>query len=419
MAIHQPSVEEKNIAMRFGVFFIAVFLLLSTVLYPAQVPRNDIVKSSPYYLLIIDAGSSGSRLYVYKIKPYMYDDIPEIVQINTKKVEPGISETGTDKLDVLIEVANQEVPEEIRKKTKLYVLATAGMRLLNKFKQQKILQDVTRYLENNSTFAIQEATVISGKYEGLYAWLAVNYLDDCFDPCSEREGLIEMGGASTQIAFLPVIELRENMVKRTIRGKCYSIYSKSYLHLGQDSVKRELKENKSCFPVKDNGEVDRSRKSSGNFGHCVQYIMKRFNILCRQTKNVNNYCILKYDGDYEPKVAGYFFATSSFYYIFNGLGMPQRITLDKLECQGKQWCDKDEKEWEKLKQSNSEREFKFMRDYCFQAAYFWSLLKYGYSFGDYNARILSETGDVSWTLGAALDLAMDNNNKPEEYNGNN
>ena len=118
MAVHQPMVEKKNIAVRFSVFFIAVFLSLSPVLFPAQAPGNDAVKSSPYYLLIIDAGSSGSRLYVYKIKPYRYDDIPEIVQINTKKVEPGISCAGTCKLNLLLETANQEVPEEIREKTK-------------------------------------------------------------------------------------------------------------------------------------------------------------------------------------------------------------------------------------------------------------------------------------------------------------
>ena len=93
------------------------------------------------------------------------------------------------------------------------------MRLLSPQKQAEILLETCRFLANHSYFKIEEASavgpcgssvrIITGEEEGLFGWIAVNYLMDGFSGSSSDHttyGFLDMGGASTQIAFEPSVE---------------------------------------------------------------------------------------------------------------------------------------------------------------------------------------------------------------------
>ena len=93
------------------------------------------------------------------------------------------------------------------------------MRLLPPHKQAEILLETCRFLANHSYFKIDEPSavgpcgssvrIITGEEEGLFGWIAVNYLMDGFSRSSLNHttyGFLDMGGASTQIAFEPSIE---------------------------------------------------------------------------------------------------------------------------------------------------------------------------------------------------------------------
>lgn len=90
------------------------------------------------------------------------------------------------------------------------------MRLLPPNKQAEILLETCRFLVNHSYFKIEEQSavgpcgssvrIITGEEEGLFGWIAVNYLMDGFSGPSldhTTYGFLDMGGASTQIAFEP------------------------------------------------------------------------------------------------------------------------------------------------------------------------------------------------------------------------
>lgn len=90
------------------------------------------------------------------------------------------------------------------------------MRLLSPEKQAEILLETCRFLITHSNFKIEDASavgpcgssvrIITGEEEGLFGWIAVNYLMDGFTGSSEDRttyGFLDMGGASTQIAFEP------------------------------------------------------------------------------------------------------------------------------------------------------------------------------------------------------------------------
>ncbi|WFD18971.1 apyrase [Malassezia caprae] len=111
------------------------------------------------------------------------------------------------------------VPPQALPHTPIYIHATAGMRLLPPEQRQAILLETCRTIRefpfardpkvHDFTGADPDSAcgghvrVISGEEEGLFGWLAINYLMGGFEPGSQPYGFLDMGGASSQIAFEP------------------------------------------------------------------------------------------------------------------------------------------------------------------------------------------------------------------------
>ena len=125
----------------------------------------------------------------------------------------------SDYLRPLLAHARDQIPPSLHKDTPIFLLATAGMRLLSPKKQAEILLETCRFLHRHSDFKIEGASdvgpcgssvrIITGEEEGLFGWIAVNYLMDGFSGLSGDRttyGFLDMGGASTQIAFEPSLE---------------------------------------------------------------------------------------------------------------------------------------------------------------------------------------------------------------------
>lgn len=263
----------------------------------------------PYdYIVIIDAGSKGSRVFVYNwLNPAVSlekgynmahpvirslgeetdsdsddDDNTQseestdiqVPRINTKKkwktkIKPGIStfaqspqKIGKHHLKYLLKLAEKVVPESQHSRTPIFLHSTAGMRLLTPSQQQTVLDEVCEYFTTKSKFYLPDCSshinVIEGDIEGLYGWLSSNYLMGSFDhPQSHQHGkghttygLLDMGGASTQVVFQPntteTEEHKNNLYKFDLfklpimeDGKFknpenlqFDVYSDSYLGLG-------------------------------------------------------------------------------------------------------------------------------------------------------------------------------------------
>lgn len=122
----------------------------------------------------------------------------------------------------LLEHARTQIPPSLQPETPLFLLATAGMRLLTPTQQAEVLQATCHFLKFHSHFRIDEPSeagpcgssvrIITGEEEGLFGWIAVNYLMDGFNGAEHERttyGFLDMGGASTQIAFEPSEEERK------------------------------------------------------------------------------------------------------------------------------------------------------------------------------------------------------------------
>ncbi|KAJ8096874.1 nucleoside phosphatase family-domain-containing protein [Lipomyces tetrasporus] len=179
------------------------------------------------YGIVIDAGSSGSRVQIYSW-PSTFTSKSTLPKVGKggdhwhKKVKPGISSYNThiddlaeSHLEPLIDHAKTIIPPEKHAETPIFLYATAGMRLLSPGDQQKLLSRTCQYIVRQSNFLLTDCDahvkVIDGETEGLYGWLALNYMMGSLDSPDKHNhgkghhtyGFLDMGGASAQVAFAP------------------------------------------------------------------------------------------------------------------------------------------------------------------------------------------------------------------------
>lgn len=188
------------------------------------------------YGIIIDAGSTGSRLFLYEWTSRSDNEIITIHPVKdengnpiVKKVSPGLSsfadrpEAAPEYIMPLLSYASNYLPNDKHKETPVSIFATAGMRLLSIEKQDNIMNALREKLPMLTELQIlaHNIKVITGKWEGIYSWIAVNYMLGHFNnsnseinlqselvtttteqvPRSKTAGMVDMGGASAQIAF--------------------------------------------------------------------------------------------------------------------------------------------------------------------------------------------------------------------------
>eukprot|EP00124_Ichthyophonus_hoferi_P002653 Ihof_evm5s190 gene=Ihof_evmTU5s190 len=174
------------------------------------------------YGILVDAGSSGSRIYVYTW-PEHSGKPGELLKMTAAKdsagkalvmkVEPGLSSYANnipgayDSLRPLLDFASSHIPREQRPVTPLYILATAGLRLLPEPTRDMMLDDIAKQISKsyNYQFNRGHVDIISGKMEGVYSWITTNYLLGRFAYNDSGRlptvGVVDMGGASHQISF--------------------------------------------------------------------------------------------------------------------------------------------------------------------------------------------------------------------------
>ena len=207
------------------------------------------------YALMIDAGSTGSRIHIYKFNncgasaEYEYEVF--------KMTQPGLSsyagkpEEAAKSLDVLLEEAVRVVPSSMRSCTPVAVKATAGLRLLPGSQSADILHAVEQRIHGVYPFKLLEkeedggggVTIMDGKDEGVYAWITANYLLGTIKSDTPKDtptyAVLDLGGASTQIVFEPTfsssdqkLEPGEHKYDLKFGGRSHVLYQHSYLGYG-------------------------------------------------------------------------------------------------------------------------------------------------------------------------------------------
>lgn len=221
------------------------------------------------YLTVIDVGSSGSRAHLYRVardreRPraedvaeFTVDKLPALASFGAQPtaagprgMQPLLARVGTY-LDA------HAIP---RNTVRIDVLATAGMRLLAEADPQseRAVYASVRETIVRDGFASGHVATISGADEGRYAWVDVNYLNRAFDAPGPTTGIIEVGGASAQVAYATNDEQHAGVEALPIAGRRYAVLSVSFLGLGQNEARRAMiaasgTAMNPCYPNNDSG----------------------------------------------------------------------------------------------------------------------------------------------------------------------
>uniref|UniRef100_T1IIW9 Uncharacterized protein n=1 Tax=Strigamia maritima TaxID=126957 RepID=T1IIW9_STRMM len=213
------------------------------------------------YGIVVDAGSSHSELSLFRWKGEKLRGTGEVIQLVDCSVEgKGISyygdinkpEEAGESLAACINETVRKVPDDRRSFTPIYLSATAGMRIL-----QEAKPDMAKAVFDSVSKKFQESPfknmpnnvgILGGREEGAYAWIAANLIQEKLGQTGEKvptTGTLDMGGASTQIAFETTEKKpsasHEDYVSLNLYGHDFTVFTHSYLCFGQDQVIKRVK----------------------------------------------------------------------------------------------------------------------------------------------------------------------------------
>uniref|UniRef100_A0A3Q2L152 Ectonucleoside triphosphate diphosphohydrolase 8 n=1 Tax=Equus caballus TaxID=9796 RepID=A0A3Q2L152_HORSE len=329
---------------------------------------------------------------------------------------PGISSYTSDpaqageSLKGCLEEALALIPKAQHQETPMFLGATAGMRLLsqkNSSQARDIFAAVTQFL-SQSPVDFRGAELLAGQDEGALGWITINYVLGMLvqysfsgewirPPEGMLVGALDMGGASTQITFVPGGPILDGNTQTTLRlyGLDHSVYTHSYLCFGRDQMLNRLLAGlvqsspaplvrHPCYHSGYQGTLSLASlyaspcvhttaplnltrnltvEGTGNPRACVSAIRDLFDFLSCEGR-----ADCAFNGVYQPPVRGQFYVEAS-----------------------------------------SPGQDRWLRDYCASGLYILTLLLEGYRFSEDtwpNIEFRKQAGgtDIGWTLGYMLNL---------------
>ncbi|KAG9229011.1 nucleoside phosphatase family-domain-containing protein [Amylocarpus encephaloides] len=396
--------------------------------------------------VILDAGSSGTRVHVYKwlnnakvrhdAKLHELTSLPKLITDKhyTKKDKPGVSTwgdnptaVGTEHIQQFLDHALKYVPADQVQDTPIFLMATAGVRLLEPMKQKALLNEICVYAQTHSEFSLPDCglhiQVIPGETEGLYGWIAANYLLGGFDSPDKHQhgkghhtyGFLDMGGASAQIAFAPNSTEAEKhaddlklLRMRTINGESseYKVFTTTWLGFGVNQARERyvetLKEGHlpdahemvdPCLPsglittlkgdrVLDNKGKDPVLVGTGKFSECVG---ATYPLLDKDAPCADPPCLLY--GQHVPAIdfgVNHFVGVSEYWHttheFFEMAHKDKAYNFDDYQRLVKDFCAA---EWDDIKEDVAHKKWgkkvkeKNAQEVCFKAAWLINVLHDG------------------------------------------
>ncbi|KAI5949466.1 GDA1 [Candida theae] len=416
------------------------------------------------YVVMIDAGSTGSRVHVYEFNTCTQP--PKLLSEEFKMLKPGLSSFDTDtdgaakSLDPLLEVALAKVPKEKQKCTPVAVKATAGLRLLGDAKSAAILKQVKKHLEEDYPFAVVSGdgiSILDGKDEGVYAWVTANFLLGNIGNKDKlpTAAVFDLGGGSTQIVFEPDYKDQlpvegETQYKFTFGDHEFTLYQFSHLGYGlmqgrnkinklvlenylkkaqltKFSSKKEAKEAKAevditnpCIPpnsvAKDvQVEVSENEIYVVNMKGPSQATGSQCRFLAEQVLNKDATCDVKpcsFNGIHQPSLTHAFnknsdmFVFSFFYDRTNPIGMPSSFTVEELRDLTKSVCE-GESLWRDVFFDDHVNNLTKEPQWCLDLSFITAMLHTGYDIPlsrELKTAQKIDNNELGWCLGASLPL---------------
>ncbi|XP_029058567.1 ectonucleoside triphosphate diphosphohydrolase 8 isoform X6 [Monodon monoceros] len=459
----------------------AVSGLTTLILFLVEA-TNVLLPADTKFGIVLDAGSSHTSLFVYQWLANKENDTGVVSQALACRAKapgapdvaslqplprtsrglspvclkspssvswPGISSYASDpaqageSLQGCLEEALALIPKAKHQQTPMFLGATGGMRLLsrkNSSQAEDVFAAVSQAL-SRSPVAFWGAELLAGQDEGALGWVTINYVlgllvqysfsGEWIQPLEGTlVGALDMGGASTQITFVPGGPILDTTTQATFRlyGTEHSVYTHSYLCFGHDQMLNRLLAGlvqlrrprrlrlRQGLPAPRAGTVLREpprpalgaklplgapgpdpRGTLGSLGPQVGW---------GGVGRGGTWLIL---GPPPCALPGHFTplpqAFSNFYHTFHFLNLTSRPPLATANATIWEFCQRP---W-KLVEASSPGQDGQLRDYCASGLYILTLLLEGYGFsqetwGGIEFRKQAGGTDIGWTLGYMLNL---------------
>lgn len=211
------------------------------------------------YVAVIDAGSSGTRLTLHRDQATL---VPLEV-FGAKNATRGLSsfasrptQAGPEAITPLLQeldeyLATQSIPRAV---VPVALLATAGMRNVQRDDSaaaQAIL-DSTAASIAASGHPLADNKILPAVQEATLAWLDANVIGGTLEKKAGSIGIIEVGGASAQVAFRSPVDRGSAVQQVRIAGRVIPVVAVSYLGLGSNDARTLMQQANDagsfCFP---------------------------------------------------------------------------------------------------------------------------------------------------------------------------
>lgn len=166
------TARSKGIGRSTGAIFASTLITLALFFcyefFSGKNWRNPVKQK---YGIIIDGGSTGSRIHVFKCRLEGGSAVFDFGKdgLASMRVNPGLSSYAVDpdgagqSLMELLEFGKGQVPRESWRETEIRLMATAGLRMLEVKVQERILESCRRVFRSSGfQFRDEWASVITG-----------------------------------------------------------------------------------------------------------------------------------------------------------------------------------------------------------------------------------------------------------------
>lgn len=357
----------------------------------ATSPVKEIDCEHHHCAAVVDAGSSGSRIHVLT---YNLDESKhpiDIQDVYSKKIKPGLSAVALDQ--VVINQYLSDLTRDCDQKMPIYVYATAGMRLLPLESQEQYYAAIKQWFAAHPQWTLVEARTISGKEEGIYGWLSLNYyLDTLQDERLPLVSLVEIGGASAQIVT-PIDDTSgiqdDNWHEVIIYGRHITLFSHSFLGLGANEVLTQSMHLPMCFPdgysLKEGAGAGDANQCQIKLEHLVaDYHVTDISLSALQQRQVSKWYTVGAVSGLASKTP-FLFSDQSF------------TSADLLDQANTQYCHQSYSDLVKRDVTDQ-----YVHSNCLLASYFYSLSTSGLGLNLDETIHFLPNYDGSWTVGVLL-----------------
>lgn len=411
-----------------------------------QLPKVIVKKAG----VVLDMGSGGSRISLFgwdeehTVQPIPYLG-PDFFYHTSSHGIAGSSfkspEQAAASLRVLFDKATKDLIQwgvEVEE-TVLFVYGTGGIRALSRYEQEIYLDAIYEFITSNYSFKLVDGWlgVLTGQEEGTLDWLSVqqyryiseqyndNFLEGEFSEYNGMLGMLDMGGATTEISFLPKSLQNPfdpfSFQEADFLGRTLFPYSECLIGLGKNDAYKAQQQFLIDYNYRNGDSSDRypdpcmppgayiRSSTKSPLGNKVHFdgtgSVINCNIIIDQLLNSSSRCTYRncgVGGSYQPLVEDIeFIAFSQFYAIAKYFGETGRAPLANIKEKAEAYCNTPIDE---LKELYPDESTSSISKYCFKGLYMYRLLTKGFGFPDNSTQIVFEkhlfkSASASWALG--------------------